>query len=200
MTKTKLPPTITRVEIYCDNISNQNTSPREDENNLTIFALITVGRNRKLDFINEFDLTGYEQDDYEQWYEELSQKAFFYPLYVYDHSGLAFSRSNQGYPFNCNFDVAQVGHIYIEHEKMENELIELTQAQADRLVDAEIENLNIYCQEGYFAYRTFDDQGNIVDDCGGFLGSNIEENGMKEYLYVEQQPLLEEAAKNIIFD
>jgi hypothetical protein len=101
------------------------------------------------------------------------------PLYLYDHSGLAMSRS----PFLCRWDSGQVGWIYCERG-------------TDGLTDEQIEKNLIGEVEIYSKYLSGEVYGIIlkdgdeeIDSCWGFYGLSDAESEAQELLnaFAEEQ-------------
>ena len=129
--------------------------------------------------------------------EELEQK--FYakfvaePVYLYDHSSLALSTT----PFGCNWDSGKVGYIYVERCKIREEYgwKRITKAREEQIVkylQGEIETQNQYVSGDVYYFVIEDEDGDIVDSCGGFYGDDWEANGIKDCIPEELYPQLED--------
>lgn len=77
------------------------------------------------------------------------------PLYAYVHSGVSFSVSNAGYPFNCPWDAGAVG--YIVGPDMDT-------------INSALELLNHYAQGNCFGYKIENEWGEKIDSNWGFWG------------------------------
>jgi|LakMenE18May11ns_1017448.scaffolds.fasta_scaffold9946187_10 hypothetical protein len=84
------------------------------------------------------------------------------PLYLYDHGGITISTT----PFNCRFDSGQVGFIYITKEKALDEGIH----DPFKTMKQEVETYNDYLVGNCYGYSIYDEQGEYLDSCGGYLG------------------------------
>lgn len=109
-----------------------------------------------------------------------------FPVYMYDHSGIGFSLSNDRYPFNCPWDSGQVGWIYITKEKVKEEysIKKITKHTIDKMYkifQKEIETYDDYCQGNVWGYTLYQDD-EMIDSCWGFYGNDIKTNGMSDHL------------------
>ena len=95
------------------------------------------------------------------------------PLFLYDHSGLAMSTSNQGYPFNDPWDAGLVGFIFVSKEKMRIEyghvINQKRRELARQVLQSEVEDYDRYLRGECFGYTIEDEAGEFVDSCWGFL-------------------------------
>ncbi len=119
--------------------------------------------------------------------EEL-EKMFFekfiaLPVYIYEHSSVAISTT----PFSCPWDSGKVGYIYISKDdtRVEYSCKRITKKIRDNVLSvfqAEIETLSLYAQGEVYYFTLYDDNGNVIDSCGGFFGSDYKTNGILDYL------------------
>ena len=103
----------------------------------------------------------------------------YLPIYMYDHSGLAFKHT----PFDCQWDSGLLGWHYMTRESAaeswphvidEDELIE----RAHELMADELRVYDDYIGGEVYGYQIHDAEGNELDSCWGFIGTDIETNGM----------------------
>lgn len=102
-------------------------------------------------------------------------KAIYLPVYMYDHSGLAFSTA-RNYPFNDQWDAGQVGYIYCELAKALKEfsvtiLTDVLTEKIKTMLTGEITTYNQYHRGDVYGYCIEDPKGKEVDSCWGFYGS-----------------------------
>ena len=107
------------------------------------------------------------------------------PLYLYDHSGLAMSTSNAGYPFNCPWDAGCVGFIYVTREKIRKEYDckRVTKAILEKVIkclQGEVTCYHQYLSGSVYGYVVEDAEGNQVDSCWGYYGDYDDEYMMYE--------------------
>ena len=145
-------------------------SPRENDN-LGCLCLF----HRRYDFPNESKMPSAMLREY------LACKDFKgvqLPVYMYDHSGLAFNTTGFGDPW----DSAQVGVIYAERGKLLTEYGEAADdAQALEVLRGEVEEygkwVNGECY-GYVLIGTEPGEGD--DSCWGFIGREYVEEAARE--------------------
>jgi hypothetical protein len=127
----------------------------------------------------------YKHQDYSGWAEmekaiiENEKPAIILPLYLYDHSGITISTT----PFSCKWDSGQIGFIFISKEKLRNEfsIKRVTQKEIERatkILLAELETYDLYLRGEVYGYTLINENGEIEDSCFGFIGSDIETNGI----------------------
>lgn len=93
------------------------------------------------------------------------------PMYMYDHSGVALSLSNSGYPFNDRWDAGWCGFMQVrKSEIMANwgnkNWTKKLRKKAHEVAEGEIKVMNSYlCGE---VYRYCIDDGE--ESCGGYIG------------------------------
>jgi hypothetical protein len=151
-------------------------SPREWEN-LGTMALF----HKKYKVSNEDDLTIqqsikiYNSDDY-----------ICLPVYMYDHSGISLSTSNEMYPFNDVWDAGQLGIIFVRKDKVRKEfgVKRISSALKQRIIanlKAEVEAYGQFLNGDVFVVDRLED-GEITDSCGGFFGFLAAEEYAKDLL------------------
>jgi hypothetical protein len=126
--------------------------------------------------------------------EKLSKKYIWLPVYMFDHSGVALNTTG----FSCPWDSGQVGIIYASKEEIAQEFgvkrfTKKKVAQFNSYLEAELEVYSQYLNGDIYGYELTDDDGDIVDSCYGFYGSDWSKNGMKDYIPAEHLHLLEGA-------
>lgn len=127
----------------------------------------------------------------DEWiYREFEKHYLFLPLHLYDHSGVTMSVSR----FSDPWDSGQVGFIYVSKKKARAEFGRLTKKTTERVLGvlrAEVEVYGQYLTGDIYGFQLYKheegqepDEGEELDSCWGFYGSDPEENGMVEYLPV----------------
>ena len=153
------------------------SSPREDDNLSKMICF--HGR------YNLGDKHDYKHQDYSGWVEmekaiiKNESPAIILPLYLYDHSGITISTS----PFSCRWDSGQIGFIFVSKEKLRKEysVKRITKEIIDRATKvllAEVETYDLYLRGEVYGYTLLNENGEIEDSCFGFIGSDIETNGI----------------------
>jgi hypothetical protein len=99
----------------------------------------------------------------------LKQKAVILPLYLYDHSGITMSTSR----FSCPWDSGQVGYIFVPLKRAREEFRDMPdnelREKAREALRAEVEVYDKYISGQVFMFLIEDEDGEIVDSCGGFF-------------------------------
>jgi hypothetical protein len=137
---------------------------------------------------------------WEEWREkELGKDVIALPLYLYDHSGLAMSTRGDIYPFNDPWDAGQVGWIYVTLKKVRDwfgvkKVTKKLRARVLEILVAEVEEYSRWLKGDVYGYVLEDAEGNKIDSCWGFFGTDWKENGMAGQIPAEYRFLLEEAA------
>jgi hypothetical protein len=114
------------------------------------------------------------------------------PLYLYDHSGLSLRTSD--YFFRavdaCGWDWGKVGYIHVSKDTIRHEygVKRITATVRDRalnVLEAEVRTYDQYLQGDVWGFTLKDAEGEVIDSCGGFFGSDPRENGMADMLGAE---------------
>lgn len=120
--------------------------------------------------------------------EEEENPIVVLPLYLYDHSGLAIkvgSFDGQLPQGHARFDSGQVGFIYTTEEKLKE--IGVGTGDKDKLkkyLKEEVERYHRYISGDVWRYVLYED-GEQVDSCAGFYGTNWSENGLLDYAGID---------------
>lgn len=101
------------------------------------------------------------------------------PIYMYDHSGLAFQHT----PFSCQWDSGLLGWQYVLRAKAAEtwphvtDEDELKERAAEAMKD-ELETYGHFISGEVYGYQITDEDDEDVDSCWGFIGDDIDTNGM----------------------
>ena len=113
--------------------------------------------------------------------------SFIYkPLYMYDHSGISFSLSNEVYPFNDRWDAGQVGYIFTTSEEVKKwfkvkEITDDTKKKAYEEFETEIKELNNDMAGNSFYYLLYENNKQI-DSLNGVRYEYVSKDGFWEDL------------------
>lgn len=99
------------------------------------------------------------------------------PVYMYDHSGVAYSTGS----FGCPWDSGQVGYIYCTMTDVEKEFGGSIE-RAEKALSCEVEAYSDWASGSVYFARLVNAAGEDVDNCGGFYGSDWDKNGLREYV------------------
>lgn len=109
------------------------------------------------------------------------------PLYLYDHSGLAMSTGS----FSCPWDSGCVGVYVLTAEEIEAEFGGCWE-KARKYVDAVVETYSQWLGGDVCGYIAEDEDGEFIDSCTGFYGSDPETNGMKDHIDLDDYEVIYE--------
>ena len=120
--------------------------------------------------------------------KNLTKNDIYLPVYMMDHSGISIRTT----PYQCRFDSSQVGIIKVSKEKIRQEygckkvtkkILEIV----NRVLQAEIETYNQYLTGDIYSFTVEDEDGEVLDSCAGFFGSDIKTNGILENISIEDK-------------
>jgi len=109
------------------------------------------------------------------------------PLYKYEHGNIALSTT----PFGCRWDSGQVGYIYTTKEKARENfgikrITKDVRTSVMAILEGELETFETYVRGEVYGYTVEDEDGEVLDSCGGFYGTNWDSNGILDHVgYVE---------------
>jgi hypothetical protein len=114
-----------------------------------------------------------------------NRAGFFFPLYMYDHSGITISLS----PFSCPWDSGQVGWVFVTKTAAVKEFgRKVTKEQVYKTIQSEVNLLDLYFKGEVYGYQIKNDEDKIIDSCYGFYG--------QEYVEQAAQNALEQLTAN----
>ncbi len=165
-----------------------NDSPREWDN---LAQMVFFGKHKSYGDKHDFELDGgfdSRQDFMERGAEQVKKyfdAAIVKPVHLYEHSGTAISTSFS-YPFNCRWDSGTIGFAIVTKaairkeysvNRVTKELIE----KADKILECEVETLNQWISGDIYSFTLETSEGEHIDSCGGFYGSDLKTNGMLDH-------------------
>jgi hypothetical protein len=112
-------------------------------------------------------------DEVEEYLIEERQAKVILPLYLYDHSGITMNTTG----FSCGWDSGRVGFIYLDKDTIlkEWEYKKLTKERRKKLEDylrTEVQTYDQYLTGDVYWYGITDENGELVDSCGGYYGED----------------------------
>ena len=145
-------------------------------------------------FHNKYDLGDrhdYNSSDFNNWNELKAQivkdcdPCVIFPLYLYDHSGITISHHGFSYCDPAGWDWGGVGFHLVSKQKVRKEygvkkISKKLHEKIIRVLESEIQTYNDCLTGSVFYYNIENDDGESIDSCSGFLGSNFEDNGLLE--------------------
>lgn len=144
--------------------------------------------NSREDFINE------GSDIIKKHFDAVLVK----PVHVYKHSGTSIS-TNGGYPYDCKWDSGTIGFVIITKQDLREEYkwkvitqkrLDSVMENIDKVMDSEIKTLSDYIEGNVYGFSIQDENGDTEDSCGGFYGSDLNTNGILDYLNEEDVKLV----------
>ena len=147
-------------------------------------------------FHNRYDLGdkhSYDADDYSGWaemkkaiLEEEGRGTVILPLYLYDHSGISMSTG----AFSCRWDSGQVGFILTNKKTILGEfggkiVTKKLRERVEGILEGEVETYSQYLEGDVYGFVIEDEEGEHIDSCYGFYGTDFATNGMLDYIDAE---------------
>ena len=121
--------------------------------------------------------------------------SLLFPLYMYDHSGIALSLSNSQYPFIDIWDSGQLGYVLVDREKALKEysqkiLTKKLKQKIHEVIQGEVNTYNQYLSGDVYGYKVIDKDGEEIDSCWGYYGM--------EYAIEEAKSIVDYSVKESI--
>jgi hypothetical protein len=121
-------------------------------------------------------------DELETHLRENLDAVVILPLYLYDHGGITMNTTG----FSCRWDSGQVGFIYVTREKLRKEydwkrVSPQRRERVAELLRGEVQTYDQYLTGDIYGYSITKD-GEDIDSCYGFYGSDYCEEAAKEYI------------------
>jgi len=95
------------------------------------------------------------------------------PIYLYDHSGITISHG----AFSCQWDSGHVGWHYLTRAALLSDFNGDIEA-AKKCLEAELEEYDHYLRGNVWHVSIDDEEGDVIESCGGFIGDDIEACGI----------------------
>ena len=107
--------------------------------------------------------------------------AIWLPVYMYEHSGIALNTTG----FRDPWDSGQVGVIFVEREEGLKEysckiISAKTRRRAIGCLEADVAVYGNYVNGYVFGYNLLDKNGESVDSCWGYYGSDNQKSGLMD--------------------
>ncbi len=114
------------------------------------------------------------------------------PIYLFDHSGITI----RTYPFGCRWDSGKVGYIYMTKNQARKEYKwkRITVKRREKLLqylEGEVDVYDQYLRGEVYGFVIEDKEGEHIDSCWGFYGTDWNNNGIKEHIPEELHEQLE---------
>ena len=113
----------------------------------------------------------------------LFEKYIALPVYKYEHSGIAISTT----PFSCSWDSGKIGYIYVSKEDVRKgytvkRITNKLKQKVLSVLKGEIETFNTYINNDIYGFKILNEDGDIIDSCYGFYGTDWKNNGIIAYI------------------
>lgn len=161
------------IEIYSD---DNPESPRSWDN---MGKMVCWHRRYTLGDKHDFS----DGDDFKNSIDP--DKNLILPLRLYDHSGISMSTSSS-YPYNDRWDSGQVGWIYVSKKDLlanyggKRVTAKLREKGLEHLRN-EVSIYDQYLRGDVYGFKVLDKEGNDIDSCWGFYGTDWKTNGLLDH-------------------
>ncbi len=123
----------------------------------------------------------YNQERLEDLEHEFYNKYIAEPIYIYEHGGITI----RTYPFGCRWDSGKIGYIYVSKKDVRlqygvKRISKKLRKRVENILNAEIETLDQFLIGDVYRFVLVDEDGEMIDACGGFYGSDPQTNGMSD--------------------
>jgi len=178
------------------NIDDFVENPREINDNLG--TMICFHKRYDLG-----DKHNYCHSDYQSWDEvkrailKDNGASLIFPIYMYDHSGLAFSletfngRLPQGH---AEFDSGRVGFMFVTKKKIRKEFGKAGKSEIEKvkkILEKELEIYEKYANGECYYFNITDEDDEIIDSCTGYYNSeDALEDAKSMVAYLEEEEKL----------
>ena len=158
---------------------NNSESPREWDN----LGTIVVSNNYRYNFADICKDVGY----IEELAADKDKDNITLPVYIYDHSGITINTTG----FSCPWDSGQVGIIYVSKEKIRSEYgwKYITKGRRFKILEYlknEVTTLDQWLTGDVWGFKLYEN-GEEINSCWSYYGSDPHTNGMFEHLTKEQR-------------
>lgn len=168
-------------------------SPRIDMDNLA--KMVFFGKYKYMGDNHDIVLGGFDsrKDFMERGAKEVAKimdSAICLPVHLYSHSGETISTSF-GYPYNDRWDSGTCGFVVVTKDAIRKEygvkrIIQKTIETATKIAIGEVETLNQWISGDIWMFSLQNKEGESMDMCGGFYGSDPKTNGMLDHIELEE--------------
>lgn len=179
---------ITLKDNLCLEISRDTDieNPRENDCNAATFYCLKSPRRKIGDIID----SAYYLNETKRALAKTGEYAIL-PIYIHEHSDIAL----RTVPFLDIWDSACIGFAVANINDFMKQRISDTPVsrceamhRAEDCIRSELEAYSDYLAGNCWQYCITDEDGNTVDSCSGFIGDDLEKNGMLNYIcdYIEK--------------
>jgi hypothetical protein len=165
-------------------------NPREDE---CLGTMVCFHKRYVLGDKHEFE----SPQELDNWLKANEKNlACVLPIYMYDHTSLAFSTT----PFSCPFDSGQLGYVYVTNEKARQSFCQdnVPKQKIEEVLNQELQDYQKYIngEQEFYHFAIYDSNNKQIDSCTGFelIDNNFEEltSNISEHIYEKYQFLIKD--------
>lgn len=146
-----------KIEYWMDDFS-------DDPRNWDDLSVMVCFTGNKYDLGNKHSFSSPE--DLSEFLKDNEKEIVYLPIYIYDHGNITIKSS----PFSCQWDGGKIGYIYAYKDKLLEAGFKDDDAMMDYL-ESEIKTYDDYIQGNCYGYSIYNDDNEIIDSCGGYLGA-----------------------------
>lgn len=147
-------------------IDEDPISPREWDN---IGKIACFHRNYDIGDKHHFN----DSQDLIDFIQDNKSEVVYLPIFAYEHGGITIHTA----PYECQWDSGQIGFIYAYKKDMIENGLKLEEDMLQSLKQ-EVKTYDDYLVGNVYGYTITDDEGEMIDSCGGFIG---------DFSYVERE-------------
>jgi len=179
----------------------QDTDPQNPRTSFDNLGTLLFSHRRYNNFGDEKkakDLVGStDSNDYRRFINR--KDVISLPVWMYDHSGTTIKVSRSGKnPFHCPWDSGLLGWIVVTKKQVSKEYgwKVLTKERIEEIktyLEGEIEILDQFMTGEVYGFRILDENGEEIDSCWGFYGSDPLTNGIADHIADEWKSVIEKS-------
>ena len=103
---------------------------------------------------------------------EDTNKVAFLPISLYDHSGITMWLGSKEGHVDARWDCSSVGYAFIEYDEKRFGKSKDWKQEAYDIMSSEMKVYNDYVSGEIYGWEIKDEDGNRIDSCGGYFGSD----------------------------
>lgn len=130
---------------------------------------------------------GYDKSEVAKVLETIGRFAYIMPVYAYEHDGITLPTGR----FADMWDSGQIGWIAIRKADFTHEYLskkdrrlnaKARATKAESMLQGWIKTIDQYLTGECYGFKVTDKHGEVVNSCFGFLGSDLETNGILDHV------------------
>jgi hypothetical protein len=179
------------LEIYQDTDAQNPRDTSYDEGNVAIIAAFAknYGLCDKAVPFGSADFGSF--DEMEMHIKKELRAIVCLPLYMYSHSGITISTT----PFSCKWDSGQIGFVYTTAKRLSelgvniknDEDIVMYKERVKQMLLSEVNVFDQYLTGEVYSFSLKTKDGEELDSCHGFYGTDFKTNGILDH--IDSEPI-----------